>query len=139
MSEMDMKPTLQFSVLCDDVRREDNGKFMLLGLFETIGGAKYPLKHSRFFVADRWCKGVGEFREKIRIIDEESGKPLLESNETRFQLKELHHYHTTINRFDGVVFPRPGKYFVEVLLNDDLAISYPVALRQIQPSGAKEE
>jgi len=139
MSEMDMKPTLQFSVLCDDIRREDNGKFMFLGLFETIGGAKFPLKHSRFYVADRWCKGIGSFREKIRIVDSESGKTLLESNETAFELKELHHYHTTINRYDGIVFPQPGKYFVEVLLDGDLVISYPMALRQISPSDRKEE
>jgi len=38
-----VKLDLQFSVLCDDVRREDNGKLILIGLFEVIGGAEYPL------------------------------------------------------------------------------------------------
>ncbi|HNV86775.1 MAG TPA: hypothetical protein PKL97_07425 [Candidatus Omnitrophota bacterium] len=131
---MNINPTMQFSILCDDVRREDNGKFMFLGLFETIGGASFPLKHSRFYVANRWCKGAGAFKEKIRVIREETGESLLVSGETTFELKELHHYHTTINRFDGIVFPAPGKYLVEVLLNDDLVISYPVALKQIKSS-----
>jgi len=37
-----MKPDLQFSVLCDELRREDNGKFMLLGLFEAVAGMQFP-------------------------------------------------------------------------------------------------
>lgn len=128
---MHIKPTLQFSILCDDIRREDNGKFMFLGLFETIGGLKFPLKHNRLYVANRWCKGVGSFIEKIRIVDEENNKPLIQSKENPFELKGIDHYHTSINRFDGIVFPIAGKYFMEILLDDDLVISYPIILRQI--------
>jgi len=136
---MNMNPTLQFSILCDDVRREDNGKFMFLGLFETIGGAKFPIKHPRFYVSNRWCKGAGTFIERIRIFQEEAGKTLIESKPTTFELKGMQHYHTTINRFNGVSFPSPGKYLVEVLLNDDLMISYPIMLRLVKPQSQPKE
>lgn len=129
---MNIKPTMQFSILCDDVRREDNGKFMFLGLFETIGGPRFPLKHPRLFVANRWCKGFGTFTERIRLLREETGDLLIQSKETSFELKGMEHYHTTINRFDGIVFPTAGKYFVEILLDGELAISYPVVLSLIQ-------
>ena len=33
---MKIKPDLQFSVLCDDVRREENGKFILIGLRSKV-------------------------------------------------------------------------------------------------------
>ncbi len=129
---MKIRPTMQFSILCDDIRREDNGKFMFLGLFETIGGLSFPLKHPRLYVANRWCKGVGAFTEKIRIIQEETGTTLLQGKETSFELKGLDHYHTSINRFDGTAFPTPGKYFMEILLDGDLVISYPIILKLIK-------
>ncbi|MBI4549847.1 MAG: hypothetical protein HY714_02860 [Candidatus Omnitrophica bacterium] len=128
MATIDIKPTLQFSILCDDIRREDNGKFMFLGLFETIGGLRFPLKHPKLYIADRWCKGVGDFTEKIRVIQEETGATLIQSKENSFELKSIDHYHTSINRFDGIVFPDAGKYFVEILLNGDLVIAYPIIL-----------
>ncbi len=125
---MNIKPALQFTLLCDDIRREDNGKFMFLGLFETIGGPHFPLKHPRLYVANRWCKGVGVFKEKIRLIEEENAATVIQSQETSFELKGIEHYHTSINRFDGIVFPAAGKYFVEILLDNDLVISYPIIL-----------
>lgn len=133
MSDISMKPTLQFSILCDDVRREDNGKFMFIGLFETIGGAKLPLRHPQFHIANRWCKGVGPFKERIRVVEEETGKRLVESKELTFELNGLEHSHTSINRFAGILFERSGKYFVEVLLNEELIISYPLIVKDVQP------
>lgn len=131
-ANLDIKPTIQFSILCDDIRREDNGKFMFIGLFETIGGVKFPLKHPRLFVANRWCKGVGQFQETIRVLHEETGKVLIQSRDNPFELKGIDHYHTSINRFDGIIFPEAGKYFVEILLDNDLMISYPIILRFIR-------
>jgi len=125
---VNIKPALQFTLLCDDIRREDNGKFMFLGLFETIGGLRFPLKHPRLYVANRWCKGVGNFTEKIRLLQEETAAAIIQSQETSFELKGIEHYHTSINRFDGIVFPSAGKYFVEILLDNDLVISYPIIL-----------
>ena len=104
---------------------------MFLGLFETIGGFKFPLKHPTLYVANRWCKGVGGFRETIRIIQEESGKTIIQSKESPFELSGIDHHHTTINRFDGVFFPEAGKYFVEILLDGDLNISYPIILKLV--------
>ena len=129
---MNIKPTMQFSILCDDIRREDNGKFMFIGLFETVGGLQFPLKHAKLFVANRWCKGAGAFTEAIRLIHEETGQVLIQSKENSFELKGLDHYHTSINRFDGIVFPAAGKYFVEILLDSDLVISYPIILKLIR-------
>ena len=32
-----MIPDLQTSLICDDVRQERNGKFILIGIFDVIG------------------------------------------------------------------------------------------------------
>ena len=125
-----IKPNLQFSVLCDDVRREDNGKLILLGLFEVIGAKRYPAVHPKLFVVNRWCKGEGTFKQKIRIINSKDNQRLIETDPQDFTLKDIDSQHTLISEFTNVKFPQAGKYWVEVFLNDELILNYPVMLAQ---------
>jgi len=127
---MKIKPNLQFSVLCDDVRREDNGKFILIGLFEAIGAKKFPATHPALFVANRWCKGEGTFTQKIRIVNPKDNSPVFQTEEQVFELGDIDRHHTLISRFNSLVFPNPGKYWVEVLLDNELIINYPLILNE---------
>ena len=127
---MDIKPNLQFSVVCDDVRREDNGKFMLLGLFEAINAPKFPATHATLFVANRWCKGEGAYTQKIRIVNSNDKKMVFQTEDQPFELKDINMHHTMISRFNNLVFPAPGKYWVEILLNGELFLNYPIMLAQ---------
>lgn len=129
---MDIKPNLQFSVVCDDVRREDNGKFMLLGLFEAITSTKFPATHRVLFVANRWCKGQGSFTQRIRIVNSLDKTVIFQTDEQHFELADIDAHHTLISAFNNLVFPVPGKYWVEVMLDRELFLSYPVILKQAQ-------
>ncbi|MDD5496267.1 MAG: hypothetical protein PHP46_04100 [Candidatus Omnitrophica bacterium] len=129
---MDIKPNLQFSVLCDDVRREDNGKFMLLGLFEAINAPTFPARHSSLFVANRWCKGEGNFTQRIRIVNTKDKKIVFQTEDQPFELKDIDGHHTLISRFNNLVFPDPGKYWVEIFLNGELMLNYPIMLKEIK-------
>lgn len=129
---MDIKPNLQFSVMCDDVRREDNGKFMLLGIFEAINAKEFPARHHTLFVANRWCKGEGSFTQKIRIINTKDKAVVLQTEEQPFQLSDIDTHHTIISRFNNLLFPDPGKYWVEVFLNNELILNYPIMLRDME-------
>jgi len=44
---------LQSSLICDDVRQERNGKFMLIGLFDAIGSEQFPLRFGRICLVSR--------------------------------------------------------------------------------------
>lgn len=129
-----IEPTLLFSVLCDDVRREDNGKFMLIGLFETIGTFNFPAIHPTLFVVNSWCSGFGEFSQKTRIIAP-GGKIIAEDNETNFSLKDLKSKHRVIARFNNLKFENEGEYSVEVVLNSNLKVRYPLVVKKILPQG----
>lgn len=129
---MDIKPNLQFSVMCDDVRREDNGKFMLLGIFEAINAKEFPALHHALFVANRWCKGEGSFTQKIRIINTKDKSVVFQTEEQPFQLSDIDMHHTIISRFNNLLFPDPGKYWVEVFLNNELILNYPIMLREME-------
>lgn len=130
--ETKITPTLLFSVLCDDVRREDNGKFILLGLFETIGSKIFPATHPTIYVMNCWCSGLGDFKQRTRILDTK-GKVMVQDEETSFQLASLKAKHRVIARFHNIMLQSPGEYSVEVLLDNDLKVRYPLIVEQITP------
>ena len=130
--ETHIPPTLLFSVLCDDVRREDNGKFILLGLFETIGSRIFPAKHPTVYIMNCWCSGLGEFTQSTRILDTK-GATLVQDKETKFRLNNLKAKHRIIARFNNLLLKAPGEYSVEVLLNGDLKVRYPLLVEHITP------
>jgi len=126
------KPELQFSVICDDIRREDNGKLILLGLFEVIATRTFPAIHSRLFIVNRWCKWDGSFKEKARIVCSETKEIIVQSSEVEVKLADFSNHHTVISQFDSVKFPAPGKYFVEILLNGELFRYFPINLIEME-------
>lgn len=127
-----IEPSLLFSVLCDDIRREDNGKFMLIGLFETIGAKKFPAIHPSLYVMNCWISGLGTFKQRSRLLGKD-GKLLAEDKETTFQLKDLKSKHRIIARFNNLKFDMPGEYAVEVLLNGELKVRYPLVVKMFTP------
>jgi hypothetical protein len=127
MDNEQIQPTLLFSILCDDVRREDNGKFMLIGLFETIGAAVFPAVHPKLYVMNCWCSGTGKFKQRTRIVTPDNVK-LIEDEETEFTLLGLKAKHRIVARFNNLRFSTPGEYAVEVLLNNELKVRYPLII-----------
>jgi hypothetical protein len=123
-------PTLLYSVLCDDVRREDNGKFILIGLFETVGVASFPARHPTLYVVNCWCSGIGSFKQRTRIFSPD-GLKLIEDEETAFTLSDMKSKHRIVARFNNIYFQSPGEYAIEVLLNGELKVRYPLAVENI--------
>ena len=119
-----MKPELQFSILCDDVRQEKSGKFMFLGVFNLITVQKLPIVYPVFYIANQWCAGAGVFRERSRIVDEEN-RVVVESPEIAFKLRDFAASHFVISRFQGVRLEKAGKYSVEILLDRELFRRFP--------------
>lgn len=124
-----IEPALLYSVLCDDVRREDNGKFILLGLFETIGAREFPAAHPTLFIVNGWIGGVGSFRQYSRILDP-GGQEIARDQETVFHLATLKSRHSVIARFANLELPQAGEYAVEILLDGDLKVRYPLVVEQ---------
>ncbi|MBI2871280.1 MAG: hypothetical protein HYY14_06180 [Candidatus Omnitrophica bacterium] len=120
-----MLPDLLFSVLCDEVRREHNGKFILIGLFEVIGTHTLPAVHPKLTVVNRWAGGTGEYKQQIRIISGENDAVIARDKEVGFTLKDTRRSHTVVSVFQGLRFERSGTYWVETLLMGELKLRYP--------------
>ncbi len=72
-----MLPDLQSCLLCDDVRQERNGKFILIGLFDAIAAQNMPVQYPKLFMVTRWCSGEGGFTQQSRILKPDQSSVLV--------------------------------------------------------------
>ncbi|MDD4870346.1 MAG: hypothetical protein PHR77_07280 [Kiritimatiellae bacterium] len=130
-----MIPDLQSSLLCDDVRQERNGKFMLIGLFDALAVPGLPLVFQRLCVVNRWCCGEGEFKQRSRILLPDGNTVLTEGKDVAVNLPDSEATATSIEFFINVKFDKEGTYWVEILLDGDIKLRYPLKTKIVQMSG----
>ena len=126
-----MIPDLQSSLICDDVRQEGNGKFMLIGLFDAIQSPGFPLTVPKLCLINRWCSGEGEFVQQVRVLMPDQSTPLISGRPVPVRLSSPEFTATNVEFFMNVTFEETGTYWVEVLLDDDLKIRYPLRVNQL--------
>ncbi len=126
-----MIPDLQSSLICDDVRQEHNGKFMLIGLFDAIHTETFPTTFAKLCLVTRWCSGNGTFIQRSRIIHPDQLTVLVEGTDVQVTLPSTEAAATNVEVFVNVTFPEPGTYWVEILLEGDLKIRYPLRVNQL--------
>ena len=126
-------PDLQSSLLCDDVRQERNGKFILIGLFDVIGVPNFPVVFQRLCVVNRWCCGEGEFAQQSRIMKPDGLTPVVQGQEVKILLPDNQATATSVEFYMNVVFETEGTYWIEILLGGDLKVRYPLKARRTAP------
>jgi hypothetical protein len=126
-------PDLQSSLLCDDVRQERNGKFILIGLFDAIGVPKYPATFQRLCMVNRWCCGLGQFVQQSRLLKPDGLTVLVQGKPVPVRLPDSEATATCVEVFLNVKLEEPGTYWVEVLLDNQLKLRYPLKASQIKP------
>ena len=124
-------PDLQSSIICDDVRQENNGKFMLIGLFDSIGAAKLPLVYPRLFMVTRWCSGEGQFIQRTKIIAPDQTTVVVQGKDISMKLVSTEATATNVEVFMNVTFNQAGTYWVETSVDNDLKLRYPLRVGQI--------
>lgn len=125
-------PDLQCSLLCEDVRREANGNFMLAGIVSAIRVPQVPVTAFRLFVFNRWTAGVGHFLEVVRLIAPDQST-VLRKGQVKFVLEDAVNNITTVTPFTQVELATAGVYFVEVLVDDVMKIRYPLPVVAVPP------
>jgi len=128
-----MIPDLQSSLLCDDVRQERNGKFMLIGLFEGLVVNQLPGNFPKICVVNRWCSGSGEFSQRTRIVGDDGRSRVCEGQPIQIKLANELQTSTSVEVFMHLQFQAEGTYWVEIRLDDQLKIRYPLTVRLAKP------
>jgi len=127
-----IQPDLQSSLLCDDVRQERNGKFILIGLFDAIGSPTFPLRYPRLCMVNRWCSGQGSCTQTTRLLKPDRQSVLVQGKPIPVRLGDEYATATNVELFLNVEFDQPGIYWIEILLDDRLKVSYPLRVGQVQ-------
>ncbi len=130
-------PDLQFSVVCEDVRREVNGMFTIVGVLSVIPVPQLPVTVFKMFVVNRWTCGVGQFTETVRLVGPD-GTNVLRKGDIRFSLKDAAHSSTNLTFLGQLQLPAPGIYHLEVLVDDVMKLRYPLPVLQVQPPPGAE-
>jgi hypothetical protein len=123
-------PDLQSCVLCEDVRCEINGMQTLVGVINVIPAPSLPINCMRLCIWSRWCSGSGKFRQKSRIIGVDEQQVLAQA-EVEFELKEMESHATNVHYFGGVQFQQFGLHHVEIFLENELRLRFPLPVIRI--------
>jgi hypothetical protein len=125
-------PDLQCSLLCEDVKQEANGNFILIGVIGVVQVPQVPVSAFKLCVFNRWTAGLGAFTENVRLLAPDQ-VTVLRQSQVKFALKEATHHATNVTVFGQVKFDVSGVYYVEVLVDDVMKTRFPVPLVVAQP------
>jgi hypothetical protein len=130
-------PDLQFSLVCEDVRREVTGMFTVVGVLSAIPVPQVPVAIFKMFVLNRWTCGVGQFTETVRLMAPD-GTTVLRKSDIRFALQDAAHSATNMSFLGQLQLPEVGVYHVEVLVDDVMKLRYPLPVVRVQPPPGAE-
>jgi hypothetical protein len=130
-------PDLQCSLLCEDIRQEASGNFILIGVVSYVRVPQLPVAAFKLCLFNRWTAGYGQFRETLRLIAPDQ-TTVLRQGEMKFVLQEVTHNATTISVWGQVKFEIAGTYYVEVMVDDVMKLRFPLVIT-VGPPGPPAE
>ena len=128
-------PDLQAAVFCEDVRTEVSGQQTLIGVFGVIPAHVLPIGFFKLCLWTRWCGGTGQFMETSLILGCDDEQPIAQS-ELKFSLPGLDSYVTNVHILGGVQFQQYGIYHVEIRLDNELKMRFPLPVVRVQQAAA---
>lgn len=128
-------PDLQASLLCEDVRQEVTGNFILIGVIGLVRVPQLPIKAVRLCIFNRWTAGIGQFQEEVRLIAPD-GNTVLRKGQVKFVLQDAAHHAINVTVLTQVEFETAGVYHFEILVDDVMKLRFPVPIIH-QPPPAK--
>ena len=112
-------PRLAYTIFCDDVRLEVGNKLSLMGVFHQILVQHFPVTVMKFAVVTQW-RGEGRHLSEVRILSEDRQHPVVLAEPSPFEIAGGG-VANNISFFFNVHFPAPGRYWVQTLINSNLA------------------
>lgn len=120
-----IRPSLQYIIICDDVRQEAGGKISLMGLFENIYATSFPVLHPRLALMSEWSEGRGEFTVTTRILSPDR-KTAIRETASKISLSDPQYKHRDISVHLNIDLKTPGTYWIEYSLDNELISSIPL-------------
>lgn len=126
------KPIVLYSLACDYVITDKDGKMSLLGVFENINAPKFPVTHPFFFLVSQFSKAVGEYVLQIKLMDNEKKNVLAKTPEMKIKFERENRKHNVFFNLVNTQFESPGTYWIESFVDGISVYSEPLNLVLIQ-------
>ena len=131
-------PDLQASLLCEDVRAEISGQQTLVGVITAIPAPVMPVAFFKLCLWTRWCGGEGTFTQRSLILSSDDEQILAESR-VEFTLNELDSHATNVHVFGSVKFEHFGVHQIEIHLDDELQLRFPLPVVRVAQPGHPQQ
>jgi len=135
--------TIDLSLLCDAATVDVAGKLNILGVFDRIHALEFPAQHGRVTLVLRLearAPDAGHHEVLIRLRTPDGGELLrLDGNlevgpAPGDDVTRIPH----VLNLDGVVFPAPGVYHFEIIVDDEILAEIPLNLvRHVEGMGVR--
>jgi hypothetical protein len=125
-------PDLQCALICEDVRQEANGNFIIIGVINFVRVPQLPVTAAKLCFFTRWTAGLGQFIESVRLIAPDQ-TTVLRKSEVKFALEDASLHATNVTVFGQVQFEFPGTYYIEVLVDDVMKLRFPLSVAVVKP------
>ncbi len=135
---MKIFPDIQSCIICEDVRREMNGKLMLIGVIPTITVPKLPCKLDRLHIVTSLCCGQGDFSLDTRIYAPDQKTIVLQNEKPNLiSMKDTNTLATIVQCFVNPTLHEPEIYWVEILVDNILKLRFPfpITVKPINQNG----
>lgn len=127
------KLELVYTIFCDDVRLEMGNKLSLMGVFHQIVVQQFPVSLMKFAVVSQW-RGEGTHLSEVRILTGDRQQPVVLAEPSRFEVAPGG-VANNVSFFFNVVFPAPGRYWVQMLVDSSLFDEQPLTLVAVDAQG----
>ena len=124
---------LVYTIFCDDVRLEVGNKLSLMGVFHQIVVQHFPVSLMKFAVVTQW-RGEGIHLSEVRILTNDRQQPVVIAEPSRFEVAPGG-VANNVSFFFNVVFPAPGQYWVQTLIDSSLFDEQPLTLIALDAQG----
>jgi hypothetical protein len=124
-------PDLQCSLICEDIRQEINGNFILVGILNYINVPQLPVTALKLCFFNRWTAGFGQFNETVRLIAPDQST-VLRKSDLKFALQDVNLHATNVTVLGQVKFEAAGAYHVEVLVDEVMKLRFPLVVNIVQ-------
>lgn len=128
------RPVMAYTVFCDDVRLEVGNKLSLMGVFHQIMVQQAPVTLMKFAVVSQW-RGAGRHLSEVRILTDNRQQPVVIADPAPFEIAPGG-VANNISFFFNVVFPTPGRYWVQTLIDSTLADEQELTIVLVDGAGA---
>jgi len=124
------------ALLADGANVTPDGKLNVLGVFNALGAAKYPVTHPQMFLVVRLETSNAEsgMQKKVEIqLSDEDGKKLFAINANLTVPKGSPGAPIRMNHIlalNGIQFQKPGNYAFNVFVNGDIKAAVDLKLFQ---------